>query len=103
MKMDKHETVFRLDDAVARIVDLNKSIWVIGRESDYVYQATFERYQRELAKIANETAKLSRELGAEVRAEELERYEQSVIDSKYLEDDMSGTRLKLLLLQFGGE
>jgi hypothetical protein len=26
-----------------------------------------------------------------------------VIDSKYLEDDMSGTRLKSLLLQYGGK
>jgi HEPN domain-containing protein len=101
--MDKLETTLEIDDTVVRIAKVIDSLYMIGRKSNYVHQATFERYQRELANIANEIAKLSRELGEEVRAEELARYEQSVIDSKYLEDDMSGARLERLLLQFGGE
>jgi hypothetical protein len=72
--MDEVETMDRLHKIIIDGVDLSQDLIDVGRSSDGLYQAVFERYGRAINEVISGVAKVNTKLFNEYREVELADY-----------------------------
>ena len=60
--MDRHDTLMRMDEAVASLVVAKSEVWYIGMNSDYVKNVVFDRFVRDIDEIVAEMKNVSAEI-----------------------------------------
>lgn len=60
--MDRHDTLMRMDEAVASLVVAKSEVLYIGMNSDYVKNVVFDRFVRDIDEIVSEIIGISAEI-----------------------------------------
>ena len=60
--MDRHDTLMRMDEAVASLVVAKSEVLYIGMNSDYVKNVVFDRFVRNIDEIVAEMKNVSAEI-----------------------------------------